>query len=258
MKLDPRVTAAGVPLVAHTVLGSTNAEALRLAREGERGPLWVMAERQTAGRGRRGRTWVSEPGNLYASLLLTAPAPAERWPQLSFVAALAGHDAIISVAAHLKALLTIKWPNDLLLAGAKCAGILVEGEGGDGGVVAIGLGINCASHPLDTDHPAADLAAAGAIVAPSVLLSALSVKMLGRLAQWNGGEGFSAIRADWLARAAGLGQDARVRLDDRDVVGRFDALDRTGALIMRLPGGNTIAISAGDVFLSTSSSSPMS
>ena len=74
MRLDPRAAAVGVRLVAHEVLGSTNAEALKLAREGERGPLWVVAERQAAGRGRRGRVWVSQRGNLFATLLLTAPA----------------------------------------------------------------------------------------------------------------------------------------------------------------------------------------
>src|SRR6266852_5712443 len=107
MKLDPRATAVGVRLVAHEVLGSTNAEALSLARQGERGPLWIIAERQTAGGGRRGRAWVSEPGNLFASLLLTAPAAPEHWPQLSLVAALAVHHAVAEVAARLKPLITI-------------------------------------------------------------------------------------------------------------------------------------------------------
>ena len=76
MQLDPRASAAGVRLIAHEVLVSTNAEALALAGRGERGPLWVTAGRQTGGRGRRGRTWVSERGNLFASLLLTDTAPA--------------------------------------------------------------------------------------------------------------------------------------------------------------------------------------
>ena len=79
----------GVRLVAHEVLGSTNAEALDLARQGERGPLWIVARRQTAGRGRRGRAWISEDGNLFASLLITVSVPPECWPQLSLVAALA-------------------------------------------------------------------------------------------------------------------------------------------------------------------------
>src|SRR5262245_9745242 len=133
MQLDPRASAAGVRLVAHEVLTSTNTEGLALARAGERGPLWVTAERQSAGRGRRGRSWTSERGNLFASLLLTDPAPAEHWPELSFVAALALHDAVAELAPPLKPQLAIKWPNDLLLTRAKFAGILVEGESAAGG-----------------------------------------------------------------------------------------------------------------------------
>ena len=115
-------------LNAHEVLGSTNAEALRLAGQGERGPLWVTAARQTAGRGRRGRRWVSEPGNLYASLLITDAAPSPHLPELCFVVALAVRDAICSVASTLAPVLKLKWPNDLLLDGAKIVGILIEAE----------------------------------------------------------------------------------------------------------------------------------
>jgi BirA family transcriptional regulator, biotin operon repressor / biotin---[acetyl-CoA-carboxylase] ligase len=249
MVLDPRAAAAGVRLVAHAVLGSTNAEALNLARQGERGPLWIVAERQTAGRGRRGRAWVSEPGNLFASLLLTAPAAPEHRPQLSLVAALAVHDAVAEIAAGLKPLITIKWPNDLLLRGRKFAGILIEGEGGDDGAVAIGIGVNCASHPASADYPATDLAAVGAAVSPAMLLAPLSLKMMGRLAQWNGGEGFSTVRADWLARAAGIGEEISVRLADREVSGRFEALDEAGSLVLRLPDGYAETITAADVFM---------
>ena len=251
MKLEPRASAAGVRLVAHEALGSTNAEALLLARGGERGPLWVTACRQTAGRGRRGRAWISPPGNLYASLLLTTPGRAERWPELSFVAALAIHDAVAEVAADLKPLLAIKWPNDLLLAGAKFAGVLIEGEGGEQAAVAVGVGVNCASHPAETDFPATDLAAAGARVSPAALFGALSLKMLARLTQWNGGKGFAAVRADWLARAAGIGEDVLVRLVDRELRGRFEALDDAGGLVLRLPDGHATTIAAGDVFMPT-------
>src|SRR5258706_12535830 len=165
MKLEPRATATGVQHVAQEVLGATNAGACLWAAKGEQGPLWTAADRQTAGRGRRGRAWISPPGNLHASLLLTQPAAAEHWPQLSFVAALAIHDAVVAVADHLKPLLAIKWPNDVLLAGAKLAGILIEAESGTS-VVAVGIGINCAFHPADTDFPTTDLAAAGGAAVP--------------------------------------------------------------------------------------------
>ena len=234
-------------LVVHELLTSTNTEALALARAGERGPLWVTAERQSAGRGRRGRTWTSERGNLFASLLLTEPAPAEHWPELAFVAALAVHDAVVELAEMIKPQLAIKWPNDLLLTGRKFAGILIEAEGTQVGAVAVGIGVNCKSHPKDTDFPATDLGAAGAKISAAKLFRALSVKMLGRLAQWNRGEHFSTVRTDWLARAAGLGDVIRVRLADREISGRFETLDDTGRLVLLLPEGGREAVAAGDV-----------
>jgi BirA family biotin operon repressor/biotin-[acetyl-CoA-carboxylase] ligase len=254
LELDPRATAAGVRLIAHDLVGSTNAEALQLARNGEAGPLWITAARQSAGRARRGRSWVSEPGNLYASLLLTNLASAGHWAELSFVAALALHDAVVEVAPKLKPRLAIKWPNDLLLDRAKFAGIFIEGEGrvagGGADAVVIGIGVNCVSHPAGTERPATDLGAAGVPVSPATLFAALTAKMLGRLAQWNAGEGFSTIRADWLARAAGLGEEIRVQLPDRTLSGRFEALDATGGLVLRLPDGSRQIITAGDVFIS--------
>ena len=245
MQIDPRASAAGVRLVSHELLTSTNAEALALAQNGERGPLWVTAGRQSAGRGRRGRAWVSEPGNLFASLLLTDPAPAEHWPELSFVAALAIHDVIAEVAPAIRPDVSIKWPNDLLLKGRKFAGILIEGDGAQS--VAVGIGVNCASHPANTDYPATDLAAAGTDVSATAFFSALSVKMQGRLAQWNRGEHFATVRTDWLARAAGLGDTIRVRLADREISGQFETVDEKGCLVLALPKGGKEAIAAGDV-----------
>ncbi|MGH6769531.1 MAG: biotin--[acetyl-CoA-carboxylase] ligase [Xanthobacteraceae bacterium] len=247
MQLDPRASAAGVRLIAHEVLLSTNTEALSLARQGERGPLWIVASRQTGGRGRRGRAWVSEAGNLHASLLLTDPASAEHWPELSFVAALAVHDAVAELVSSLRADLKIKWPNDLLMAGAKFAGVLIEGGDEAAGAVAVGIGVNCASHPKDTEYPATDLVAAGASVTAEVLFAALSAKMVGRLAQWNRGEHFSTVRADWLARASGVGEVIFVRVADEELRGRFETLDDAGRLVLHLADGSRKPIAAGDV-----------
>ena len=248
MQLDPRASAAGVRLVTHEVLISTNTEALALAKQGERGPLWVTATRQTGGRGRRGRTWVSESGNLHASLLLTDPAPPEHVPELSLVAALAIHDAVAELAPSLKAALSIKWPNDLLLKGKKFAGILIDSEGKQAeAAAAVGIGINCVSHPAKADFPATDLKAAGADVSAEALFAALSVKMLGRLAQWNKGEHFSTIRADWLARAGGIGDAVRVRVGEDDLTGTFETIDDAGRLVLVLRDGSKKTIAAGDV-----------
>jgi BirA family biotin operon repressor/biotin-[acetyl-CoA-carboxylase] ligase len=238
---------AGVRHKPYGTLGSTNAEALALARAGERGPLWITAKTQTAGRGRRGNAWVSAPGNLFATLLLTEPSPQAVAPQLSFVAALALHDAVSECAPQLAPKLAVKWPNDLLLGGKKCAGILIEGDNGQSFAAAIGIGVNCASYPPDTAHPATDLAACGADLTPERLLEALGAAMARRLAQWRGGEGFAAIRTDWLKRAASLGEDIRVRLPERELNGRFEGLDDSGCLLLKTAGGVT-TVAAGEVF----------
>lgn len=250
MQLDPLAAAAGFGLVAHETLLSTNAEALALAlHKPTRGPLWVTARQQTAGRGRRGNTWVSPPGNLYATLLLSDPAPPGRAPELSFVAALAVHDAICAIAPVLSEKLSLKWPNDVLCRGAKVAGILIEGQNSDMGLaVAVGIGINCKHHPAQTSYPATDLAAAGADVDGVDLFAALSAGMLRRLQQWRRGEGFAKVRSDWLERAGGIGGAMRVRLPDRELFGQFEALDESGRLLLRLDDGIIERITAGEIF----------
>jgi BirA family transcriptional regulator, biotin operon repressor / biotin---[acetyl-CoA-carboxylase] ligase len=238
---------AGVRHIAHDTLGSTNAEALALARAGERGPLWITAKTQSAGRGRRGNAWISAPGNLFATLLLTEPSPPAQAPQVSFVAALALHDAVSEVAPQLAPALTVKWPNDLLLGGNKLAGILIEGDSETCFAVAVGIGVNCASHPAETTHPATNLAAGGAQVTPERLFLALAAAMQRRLAQWQRGEAFAGIRTDWLKRAASLGEDIRVRLPERELSGRFEGLDEAGRLLLKSASGVT-TVTAGEVF----------
>jgi BirA family biotin operon repressor/biotin-[acetyl-CoA-carboxylase] ligase len=248
MQLHPACAAAGVRLIAHDVVGSTNSEAFALARSGERGPLWITAERQTAGRGRRGRAWTSETGNLHASLLLTDPSPAARAAELSFVAALAVHDALGEVAPALGPALKLKWPNDVLVGGAKVAGILIEGEGTRPLAIAVGIGVNCVRHPGATSYPATDLAACGAVVTPVALLCALSAAMLSRLRQWDRGAGFAAIREHWIDRAANVGEEIRIELPERTLAGHFQALDARGHLLLRLPDGSSESVAAGEVF----------
>jgi len=250
MELDRSAAAAGVRLLSRDTVGSTNAEALALACAGECGPLWVTARRQTAGRGRRGRAFVSEPGNLFATLLLVDASAPDRAAELSFVASLALHDAVAEVAPALVPRLQVKWPNDLLCDGAKCSGILVEGESGAGRalVTVIGIGINCAHHPADTPYPATDLAASGAEVTPQMLFGALSRTMVRRLAEWARGDGFAATRSAWLARAAGLGDIVSIRFPDRTLEGRFETLDASGRLVLRRPDGSLEHVTAGDMF----------
>lgn len=250
MQLDPAARAAGFRLATFETLQSTNTEALALARRGEQAPLWITARRQTAGRGRRGSTWVSPPGNLYATLLLYDPAPPELAAQSSFVAALAVYDAIRQCAHQLGDKLALKWPNDVLCGSAKLAGILLESESLRGSLaLAIGIGVNCLHHPAHTSYPATDLAAVGADVSAEQVFFSLSAAMLRRLAQWQRGARFAAVRAAWLDRAVGIGEAVRVRLPDREMIGRFEALDAQGRLLLRLDDGSLQAIDAGEVFL---------
>lgn len=249
MQLHPAAAGQGIRLAVRETVGSTNAEALLLAASGEAGPLWIVAERQTAGRGRRGRAWVSESGNLYASLLLVDPSPSDRAAELSILAALALRDAIVEVAPSIASRLSFKWPNDLLLDGRKVAGILVEGEMSASRLaVAVGIGVNCAHHPDIAAYPATSLAAAGAAVDPARLFHALSAASVTRLLQWDAGRSFQTLRAEWLSSAAGLGQNIRVHLDDNEITGRFEAVDETGRMMLRLPNGRLELIAAGDVF----------
>jgi BirA family biotin operon repressor/biotin-[acetyl-CoA-carboxylase] ligase len=242
--LEPSAT----PPIPHLdTVDSTNAEALRRARAGERGPLWIVATQQTAGRGRRGRSWVSPPGNLHATLLLTDPAPAAAAPQLGFVAGLALHDAAVAASPALAPRLALKWPNDLLCGTRKIAGILIEGEGSPV-TVAVGIGVNCRHHPDATEFPATDFVVEGTDVAPETLIDLLAAAMQVRLAQWNRGTGFAAIRAAWLARARGLGEPIRVRLAERETTGAFDTIDEAGRLVLRAVDGSLEAIAAGEVF----------
>jgi BirA family transcriptional regulator, biotin operon repressor / biotin---[acetyl-CoA-carboxylase] ligase len=256
MQLHPAAAAAGYRLATHEKLASTNAEALACAQQCHDAitPLWITAREQTAGRGRRGNTWISPVGNLYATLLMFDPAAPKDAPQLSFVAGLAVHDAIRDRAPALSEQITLKWPNDILCGGKKIAGILIEGSSlapgllAPGLAVAIGIGVNCKHHPPHASYPATDLAAAGSEVSADDLFLALSGAMMERLAQWRRGAGFSATRSDWLDRAIGIGGDMRVRLPDRELIGRCEALDEAGRLLLRLADGSLETITAGDVF----------
>lgn len=243
---------ASVPQWRHLALGdvdSTNAEAMRLARAGEPGGLWVTARRQLEGRGRRGRHWVSEPGNLYASLLLEL-SPRDAIGNLPLVAALAVHRALRPLFGRAAHALSIKWPNDILVDGAKVNGILLESVqlSADRLAVVIGCGINCAHHPADTLYPTTDLRSCGIEIDPLEMFGRLAPVMAETIAQWDRGRGFAAIRQDWLRAAHGVGSEVRLSLQDDMLVGTFEDIDPAGYLCLRLASGELRRISAGDLF----------
>jgi BirA family biotin operon repressor/biotin-[acetyl-CoA-carboxylase] ligase len=230
-------------------IDSTNEEARRLAAGGERGPIWLRADRQTAGRGRRGRAWESPAGNLAATLLISPDRPASECAQLSFVTAIAATDVASVFAPSLD--VKVKWPNDVLAGGKKLAGILLESTSGASTTptyLAIGVGMNLAHFPPQTEFPATSLAALGVTVPqPGEALTQLAAQFAKWYDIWMT-TGFSSIQEAWLARAAGLGTRIRARLTNEETSGVFEGIDHTGALILRESQDRTRIIAAGEVF----------
>jgi BirA family transcriptional regulator, biotin operon repressor / biotin---[acetyl-CoA-carboxylase] ligase len=239
----------GYALRHFETIDSTNEEARRLAAAGEPGPVWIAADRQSAGRGRRGRNWESPTGNLAASLFLRPARPAAECAQLSFVAAIAASDAIAPYAGD--AAIRVKWPNDVLAGGKKIAGILLESASNGGerlDWLAVGIGINLAEHPEGTEFPATSLAALGTRPpAPREALVRLAVAWAKWYDVW-AARGFGEIRDIWLSRAAGLGTRIRARLQNEETSGVFEGIDNAGALILREAQGRSRTIAAGEVF----------
>lgn len=239
------------PVIVFDSVDSTNAEARRRADAGEAGPLWIAARTQTAGRGRRGRNWRTDTGNLAATLLMrTQRSPADA-ARMSFVAALAVHDL---VAAHAQpGTVRLKWPNDVLLGGRKVSGILIESgtlNGGGGLWLAIGIGVNLACAPEGLERPATSLAEHHSQGRAPAFEDALD-RLAGAFEFWRGtwdAHGFEAIASTWTERAAGIGQPCVVRLDQETFDGVAEGLDPDGALRLRTAGGELRRIHAGDVF----------
>lgn len=240
----------GVGLRVLDSTDSTNEEARRLSLSGEPGPVWIAAHRQSAGRGRMGRPWSTEPGNLAASLLLPyrgTPAEASR---LGFMASLAVADLLDHLAPGVP--VALKWPNDVLLAGCKASGILLEnfGPATEGFQrLAIGIGINLAHHPQPGEMrwPATSVAAqTGIRPGFDQALTGLAARVHHWLTLLDR-DGFAEIRAAWLARADRLGQVIDARLPRGTVTGRFAEIDADGALVLETADG-TRKVAAGDVY----------
>ncbi len=239
---------AGVALAAYEQIDSTNEEAKRRGEAGERGPVWIWAKTQSAGRGRQGRSWTSEPGNLFCTLLIDPEATPQRASELSFVTALAVADTVDALIGKPRA--ELKWPNDVLVNGAKICGVLLESGSGSAtraGWLAIGIGINLASHPDGTPYPATHVGASGPAPAPETALEVLAEAFDRWFTLWRR-VGFEPVRQGWLNRARGKGEVLTARLGTRTLVGKFLDLDPQGALVLQSDDGATHTVSAGEVF----------
>src|SRR5258707_11166037 len=262
--LGPRASSAGYRLAAFDHIGSTNAEAMARARDGERGPMWFVTSEQTAGRGRRSRPWIAPRGNLATSILEVIDVSPAVAATLGFAAGLALEAALqrVSIEASLRSAgsdemkFSLKWPNDVLAGHKKLAGILLEAEAvaGDRLAVVVGIGTNVVAAPEGTPTPATSLAALGVNIGAEELFATPSDPWAEFRGLWDTGPGFGEIRRLWLARAAGLGQPVAVHTGAATVEGIFDTIDETGCMMVRTAGGAQVPISAGDVYFGAAAS----
>jgi BirA family biotin operon repressor/biotin-[acetyl-CoA-carboxylase] ligase len=206
---------------------------LRLAAGGDPGPTWIWADRQLKGRGRLGRSWVSEPGNLYASLLVSLAIAASRASGLSIVVSLAVLNTFKSFLPE-SVSLEVKWPNDVLVAGKKAAGILVESTfQGELMQLALGCGLNLKSAPTDTRYGATALLNHATPPEPSTALERLASELDDLLREWNAGLGFDVVKNKWLKHARALGKEIVLTSASGQIRGGFEGLGDNGSLLLR-------------------------
>lgn len=196
----------------------------------------VTADAQTAGRGRMGRTWVSPPGNFHGSLVISPQAPSERYSEYGFVIANALRQTIAEFADNI----TLKWPNDILYDGKKCAGILIEVHD-DNLIIGIGVNLQHVPPPEAVAYPAAAL---GVMDAPK-FTAALAQNFIKTHAIYDA-QGFDAIRAEWLRHAHGLNGEITVRTPQKIHTGIFTGIDTDGSLLLT-QNGKPIKVTTADV-----------
>ncbi|MDX2277083.1 MAG: biotin--[acetyl-CoA-carboxylase] ligase [Hyphomonadaceae bacterium] len=227
---------------------STMLEARRRAERGETAPAWLIARRQTAGRGRRGRSWLSFEGNLMTTYYCITDRPLSEVALLGFAAGVAIAETFKSMGVSD---VSLKWPNDVLIGGAKAAGILIDSGARPGGVwIGLAFGVNLANAPEAIDQPTRCLRDVlppdAAVPTPEQFLGSLRP----RLEAWAGrtqNEGFEPLRRAWLALAHGVGARARVAQGDVVLEGRMIGLSPCGELELDTAEGRRL-VAAGDVY----------
>ncbi len=257
--LAPAALADEYRLEFFPVVGSTNAEALAQANAGDAGRLWFVSPKQESGRGRRGRTWTAPEGNLAATLLLVDRFDPKTAATLGFVAGLALADAVDAVlpeAVVAKVNVALKWPNDVLVDGAKLSGILLESTMLPSGRfgIAIGMGTNVVAAPEGLPYAATSINGLGGNTDAATLFLALSDAWCHYYRIWDEGRGLNNIRELWLKRAHGLGQPVVMQLNGRIVEGVFETIDSECRLVIREDDGTRVPVTAGDVYFGTAAS----
>lgn len=229
---------------------STNTLAVDAGNNGMIGPCWFIAGKQNAGRGRRGRPWASEAGNLFCSYLFQPSVQLANMAPLPFIVALALRDTLISLGCHYEQV-KCKWPNDVLVNEQKVSGILIESSGfgvNNAGFVVIGIGLNLAHKPKSTQFGATSLFDnLDQIVTPQAAFKKLAENLAKRLQLWTQDQ-MTLLVDEWTACAWGLGKRREIRTNDDTFHARVMGLAADGALQLKLDDGSSKQIYAGDVF----------
>ncbi len=239
-------------LLSYDVLDSTNAESQRLAGAGASHGAVIWARRQTAGRGRLGREWISNDGNLFTTILLAPAVDLPRLSQLSFVASLAVAQTLEGIIPD-PSKVACKWPNDVLIGGKKIAGILLEAfttheASTPRQWVAVGIGVNVDHFPEHVMFPATCLRDAGVeLISAKIVLSRVVHHFIECYDQW-AMKGFAPIEKAWVKRAHQLGKTVEVVVGDEQFTGIFEGIDAQGCMKLRDKKKKLTLISAGDVF----------
>lgn len=251
--LSEKTLNAGYRVKEFEYIGSTNAQALAEAQTGAESAVWYVTKDQRSGRGRRGREWSTQSGNLAATLLLIHDYPLEMAATLSFVAGLSLVEAIEQLLPDAQTRFQLKWPNDVLANGAKLSGILLESSLLKDGrkALVIGIGVNVLHIPEGVPYAVNSLKACGYTYGAEELMQFLAERFASNFALWNDGQGLEIIRTNWLRHAARLGEVVRVQSGGEMLEGTFSSIDLQGHLVLSLPQGRKQTISAGEVFFGT-------
>lgn len=236
------------PVERFAEIDSTNSEARRRVDSGYFSNCWIVADAQTAGRGRRGRSWVSNSGNVFATALFQYDGTIADASKIPFVAGLAVSDVFSALAPE--AHVAVKWPNDVRCNGAKLSGILVEaGALNERCWIAAGIGINVSNAPGGLDQETSSLSALRGdnIITASATFESLREYFAARMEQFS--NGFDTIRADWMDRAEGIMEPASAEIGNETIEGVFEGLGKSGEFLLRQANGVLRSVSAGDVSL---------
>jgi BirA family transcriptional regulator, biotin operon repressor / biotin---[acetyl-CoA-carboxylase] ligase len=229
----------------YPTIDSTNLEAHRLFAEGQSGPLFLLADEQTAGKGRLDRTWASLRGNCYSTLILPLEADIETVPQIGFVVALAVADLLRQFGIEPR----LKWPNDVLVDGAKIAGILCEVLSSNPLTIAIGCGIDVAHSPMGLSYPATCLVAEGVTTNRDAVFQSYRTALAYWITIWNNGQNFPTIREAWIQSAIGIGENITMTAATQHLTGTFESITEQGAVILKPQHGPHHILHAGDLHI---------